>query len=216
MTWFVQSISRSIGKKLLVALTGLSLCGFLSVHLVGNLLIFAGPETFNDYAKKLEDSFLLVPAEVGLVLLFGAHMVMALWVTVENWRARPERYVSKAREGGRSLGSGTMWITGPLIFAFLIVHLINFRFADRGEGTLYDLVISLFRSLPYVVFYVVSMLVAAFHVSHGFQSVFRSLGLVHPRFTPIVSRLGWAFAGIVACGYGAIAIWIHFFMESGA
>lgn len=209
MSWLMQSMSRSVGKKLLVALTGLALSGFLGAHLAGNLLLFAGPDAFNGYARRLEDSFLLVPAEIGLALVFGAHLVMALRVRLENRRARAARYVAKAREGGRTLGSATMGITGPIILAFLIVHLINFRLADRGDGTLYDLVVGLFQSLPYVVFYVVCMLVAALHVSHGLQSAFRSLGLVHPRFTPLITWAGWAFAGVVALGYSAIAVWIH-------
>jgi len=213
MSWLYRTFTRSIGKKQLVALTGLGLCSFLLVHLAGNLLIYAGPDAFNGYAKKLEDSVILVPAEVGLAVMFLAHMVLALWVTVENWRARPVPYHGKKRwEGGKTIGSATMWITGPTIFVFLIVHLLNFRLADRGDGTLYDLVVATFDSLPYTFGYVAAMLVVALHVSHGFQSGFRTFGLVHPKYIGAIMWLGWAFAVAVAVGYSSIPAWIHIFL----
>jgi succinate dehydrogenase / fumarate reductase cytochrome b subunit len=211
MSWLVQTVWRSIGKKQLVAVTGLGLCAFLAVHLAGNLLIYLGPTAFNDYAKHLEEFPLLLPIELALALVFGVHAAVALTVTVENRIARPVGYSVRRWEGGRTPGSATMWITGPLTLLFLIVHLINFRFAARESQTLYDMVVALFGSAPYVLFYVASMLIAALHVSHGFQSAFRSLGLTHPRYQAGVVALGWAFAAVVAVGFSSIPVWMLLF-----
>lgn len=210
MSWFVATLTRSIGKKLCVALTGLALCGFLVAHLAGNLLLYVGPEAFNHYAEALTKNPLLPVAEIGLLSIFVVHMVLALYSTWENWRARPEPYRGKRAEGGRTIGSSTMWITGPLILIFLVVHLLDFRLAEGGGKTLHALVVEHFRSLPNVLAYAAAMLLVGIHVSHGFQSLFRSLGLVHPKYTPFVTRLGWAFAIVVVVGFGSIPFWIYF------
>src|SRR5262245_10474866 len=157
MTWLFSTFKRSIGKKQLMALTGLGLYLFLIVHLAGNLLVFAGPESFNGYARRLEENPLLIPAEVALLALFVAHVLLALAVTIENRLARPDRYVMKRREGGKTLGSSTMVLTGCLIFVFLVLHLIHFKFASREGTTLYHLVVNTFHQPGYVAWYVFAM-----------------------------------------------------------
>jgi len=216
MGWIVQTVTRSIGKKQCVALTGIALCLFLVAHLLGNLLFYSGPEAFNGYAKALANSHILPFAEFGLFLVFLTHIILALYATLENWRARPVGYTWKRWEGGKTIGSSTMWITGPIILVFVIIHLANFRLSQPEGVTLFDLVMGTFRSLPYAVGYTVAMLVVGLHVSHGFQSVFRSLGLVHPKYMPVVARLGWFFAIAVIVGFSSIPLWIHFLMETSA
>jgi len=205
----LQAVRSSIGRKVLVALTGLALSGFLALHLAGNLLIYSGPETFNGYAEKLEESGLLLPAEVLLFLTFASHITFAIWVTVENWKARRVRYALKRWEGGKTFASSTMWISGPLTLVFLVVHLSNFRFAETGN--LHALVVSTLQSWPYAAWYIFSMAVVATHVSHGFQSAFRTLGLTHPTYAALVVWLGRMFALAVVIGYSSIPVWISLF-----
>jgi succinate dehydrogenase / fumarate reductase cytochrome b subunit len=211
MTWLFSTFRRSIGKKQLMALTGLGLYAFLIVHLAGNLLIFAGAESFNGYARSLEENPLLIPAEAVLFLVFLAHIVLACVVTIENRRARPVRYVLKRREGGKTLASSTMFLSGALILVFLVLHLAHFKFASREGTTLYHLVVNTFHRPGYVAWYAVAMVVLGFHLYHGFQSAFRTLGLVHPRYTPAVVALSRGLAVVIAAGYIAIPLWIYFF-----
>lgn len=209
MTWFLKRASSSVGKKQLMAVTGLCLCLFLVVHILGNLLLFSGPEKFNGYARFLEESPLLYPAEVGLALLFAVHIALGVRVTLENWRARPARYVVQASEGTRTLASRTMWLSGGVTFVFLVLHLVHFKLADRTGTTLYHIVVDAFQSLPYVAGYVVAVCVLGLHVGHGLQSAFRSLGFVHPRTTPLVTWASRLFGVAVAVGYSSLPLWAY-------
>lgn len=209
MTWFLEALSRSLGKKQCVAVTGLALCAFLVVHLAGNLLLFAGKDAFNSYAAALEHLALLPAAEIGLLLTFAVHIAFAARVTLDNFKARPVRYAVKRWEGGRTWGSATMWLSGPIVLAFLIVHLLQFRFADRGDRTLYDMVAAAFQSLPYVAWYAFAAWVLALHVSHGFQSAIRTLGMAHPKYTPAAIWASRLFALLVGVGYSTIPIWMY-------
>ena len=209
MSWLSRVFTRSVGKKQCVAVTGIFLCLFLVAHLIGNLLLYAGAEAFDAYARTLEESPLLPFAELGLLALFAAHMALTVWVTVENWRARPVRYRGKRWEGGKTLGSASMWITGPLILAFLVLHLIDFRLADRQGMDLSEMVFVKYLAFPYMFVYVAAMLVVALHVSHGFQSAFRSLGLVHPRYLPLIQWASWVLAVVAAVGFASIPLWIY-------
>jgi succinate dehydrogenase / fumarate reductase cytochrome b subunit len=211
MTWFYRAFSTSIGKKQLMAVTGLALTLFLAVHLAGNLLIFLGPEAFNGYARALEESPLLIPAEIGLFLVFAVHVLLAATVTVQNREARPVRYARKKREGGKTVASSTMLLSGSFILVFIVIHLINFKFAAREGTTLYHLVLDKFQSLPYVYGYIAAMFVLGVHIGHGFQSAFRTLGLVHPKYTPLVTWAGKALMVAFFVGYSSIPAWAYAF-----
>jgi len=211
MTWIFRAFSRSLGKKQLMALTGLALTAFLVAHLAGNLLVFLGPDAFNGYSASLEHNPLLIPAEIVLLLLYVAHVLLAIVVTIENRKARPERYVMKRREGGKTLASSTMLYSGLIIFVFVVLHLITFKFADREGTTLYDIEVRVFQSLPYVIWYVFAVSVVGLHVSHGFQSSFRTLGLGHPKYLRLVDKTSRILGVALAVGYALIPIWIHLF-----
>lgn len=205
-------VRSSVGKKLLVAATGLGLCGFLVAHLWGNLLLYVGPEAFNNYAAFLEQSSLLIPAEIALAAMFFVHMGFALTATYQNWRARPERYARAESKGAATVASSTMFITGSLVFAFLIMHLINFKFAARDPvtpdgGGLYGVVVTHFESFFAVALYVMAMGLIGLHVSHGLQSALRTVGLAHDRYTPAIEKASVAFGAIIALGFLSIPIW---------
>jgi succinate dehydrogenase / fumarate reductase cytochrome b subunit len=210
----------SIGKKLVVGLSGLALCGFLVVHLAGNLLIFQKDGVaFNNYAKTLTSNPLIIPMELGLTALFLAHIAMAIRITRENRIARPVRYEFEASQGGRTVASSTMIYTGLFVLLFLIVHLADFRFGpkhaiDAATGKevmkLHELVMADFGNALRSLFYAVASCIVGVHVSHGLQSAFRTLGLVHPRYTPWVDKLSALFGGVMAIGFGSIPLWAFF------
>jgi len=199
--------SSSIGRKAVVAVAGLLLCGFLVTHLAGNLLLFVSEGSFNNYAKTLETNPLLPLAELGLAALFLAHIAVAVKLRWENRQARPARYEEVKSKGGRSVGSRTMSLTALLVFAFIIVHIRTFKFGPHEESGLYRLVMDSFRNPLYSGFYVAAMIALMLHLSHGIQSGFQTLGLNHPRYTPLIRKAGMGFAFLVCAGFALIPIW---------
>ena len=209
MSLLLKRATKSIGKKQLMALTGLGLCVFLAVHLAGNLLVFKGPEAFNGYARSLEANVLLLPAEIALALTFVLHVALAIRVTLDNRAARPVRYVVKVSEGTSTIASRTMFLSGSLTLVFIVLHLIHFKFAGAERQDLHRLVLTTFHSLPYVVWYVFAVCVLGMHVGHGFQSAFRTLGVMHPNWTPLIRWTSRVFGVVVAAGYASIPIWCY-------
>jgi succinate dehydrogenase / fumarate reductase cytochrome b subunit len=182
MNWLTGTLGTSIGKKVMMALTGLAFCGFLLAHLAGNLTLYGGREAFNGYAHHLHSlGPLLTVAELGLLALALVHVATGLLLFWQNFRARPERYAVDARAGGRTIGSATMPYTGVLILLFVIFHLANFSFVDKTNTTIFDIVSGAFANPVYVGIYIVAMVVVALHVSHGFWSLFQTLGWNHPQ-----------------------------------
>lgn len=204
-----RRLSSPIGKKVQVAAAGLLLCGFLVAHLAGNLLLYVGAPAFNEYAEKLEHLPILPLAELGLLALFLLHVVTAVWVRYENHAARPVRYAESEGAGGSTIGSSTMIFSGLLLLVFIVVHVKTFRFTEHA-GSLYDHVMDWFSNRLYAGFYVAAMGALLLHLSHGFQSAFRTFGLEHPRYTPWLVRLGWLFALAMGAGFASIPIWAGF------
>ena len=201
--------NSSLGQKFLVGGAGLMLCGFLLMHLAGNLFLFVGEGAFNHYAETLEQNPLLPIAEIGLAALFILHIITALYLKVKNRQARPVAYETAASKGGRTPGSRSMALSGTLVLAFLIVHLKTFKFGEDPEG-LFRLVMAWFKNPYYAGFYVLAMGGLALHLSHGVQSAFNTLGISHPRYTPLIKAAGVAFAVLVCGGFAVIPLWACF------
>lgn len=209
MSGFIKTLFSSIAKKQIMALTGLSFCAFLAIHLFGNLTIYRGEQSFNSYSDRLHSLGLLINAvEIGLLVLAVVHILLAALLYVENWRARPVRYVMKKNAGGRTISSTLMPYTGLYLLIFVIIHLLTFHFADRGDRGIFHLVERVFSSPGYVIFYVFSMIVAAFHVKHGFWSAFQTLGANHPKYMPLIRAVSLIFSFCVGAGFGFIPIYI--------
>ncbi len=208
----VMLLESSIGKKIMVALAGLFLSFFLLVHLAGNLFMFSGAGAFNHYASALAHNELLPVAEIGLVVLFLVHIALATRAWFINRAARPVGYQVYAGKGGRTAGSRSMAVTGALVLVFLLVHLKTFRFAPAAvrEADLFALVVRRFRSPWYSAFYVLALGGLGLHLSHGVQSAFQTLGLNHPRYTPLIKKLGLAFAVLIALGFMSMPIYFGF------
>ncbi|MBI4386239.1 MAG: succinate dehydrogenase cytochrome b subunit [Elusimicrobia bacterium] len=213
MNSLLRFLSSSIGKKVQMALTGLLLCGFLVVHLAGNLFLYKDAETFNHYARALEGNLLLPAAEIGLAALFVLHIITALRATWENRRARPVAYEASRPAGGSTFSSRMMVFSALVLFAFLVVHLKTFRFPAEKPEDIYRLVMAAFSNKFYASFYVLAMGALALHLNHGFQSGFQTLGVSHPRYTPWIRGFGCAFAWIVALGFASIAFWAGFLIR---
>jgi succinate dehydrogenase / fumarate reductase cytochrome b subunit len=210
MNWVFNTLMSAIGKKLMMAATGLAFCGFLVVHLIGNLMLYGGKDLFNSYAEHLHSLGPLVTVfELGLLSLAIVHVLTGLTLFYENWRARPVKYRVNKWAGGRTIGSATMPYTGIFLLAFVTFHLINFHFVDKADRTIFEIVASAFSQPWYVAVYVLAMIVAAIHVSHGFWSAFQTVGASHPKYMPLVRSVGLLFSLIVGIGFGAIPIYVY-------
>jgi len=209
MNWIKQTLWSSIGKKLMMALTGLAFIVFLMAHLAGNLTIYGGGEAFNAYADKLHSlGPLLTAFELGLMLFAGIHIITGLVLFFQNLQARPDGYAHYESSGGRTLSSRTMPYTGLIILGFVLFHLINFSFVDKADRTIFQIVSSAFANPLYVIIYIVVMMIVALHVRHGFWSAFQTLGGNHPKYMPAIMMLSIAVGLIVAVGFGLLPIYI--------
>ncbi len=217
-----NSLFSTVATKVLIALTGLSMVGFLCTHLAGNLLLYFGPATFNAYSHFLISNPLVVPAEIGLLALLIIHVLETVTTWWTNRGARSVAYQNKHWAGGssrKSLASTTMIWTGSVTFVFIAVHVATFKYGPwyltdiHGvEGRdLYRLVLQAFKQPLWVAIYVPCMALIGFHVWHGFASAFESLGLSHPKVTPRILAIGKVLAVIIGGGFLSIPIFMFFF-----
>jgi succinate dehydrogenase / fumarate reductase cytochrome b subunit len=212
--------SSSVGSKYLIALSGLSLVGFLILHLAGNLLVYVSPDTFNEYSDKLIRNPLLIPAELGLLALFLLHVFKTLRLWLGSRDARPIGYARKKWAGHtsrKSVASTTMILSGSFLFVFVLLHLVTFKYGPHYASSvhpdtrdLYRLVDEVFRRPGYVAFYVVAMVIIGFHLWHGVSSAFQSLGVARPGVASTIRAAGWTLAIIIAGGFLSIPLWIYF------
>jgi len=204
MGWIGSLYRSSVGKKSIMAASGLLLSLFLLTHLIGNSVSFLGREAFNAYAAKLHSvGNLIYIFETGLLTLFLIHIITGVILYLENLQARPSRYSVNSSEGGRSWGSRTMPYTGAIIFVFIIVHLLNFHFTDKSVPVA-DLVRELLSRPPLAFFYIVSLLAVALHLSHGAWSLFQSMGFNHDKYNRLLLKGALVFSILV----GAVFILI--------
>lgn len=209
MHWLKQTLWSSIGKKLMMAITGLAFCAFLTGHLAGNLTIYAGKAAFNSYAAHLHSlGPLITVMELGLAFFALIHIITGLTLFYQNTVARGVRYVVNKRGGGRTIGSATMPYTGVLLLVFVVLHLKNFHFVDKSQTTIANIVAQTFENPLWVIIYVLAMIVAAVHVSHGFWSAFQTIGANHRKYMPVIMTLSIIFSLIVGIGFGLLPIFV--------
>ncbi len=218
--------TSSIGKKLMMSLAGLFLIVFLAVHLAINLtLVFASTrQVFNISANFMGTNIVIRAMEMILFLGFLLHMIFGTYIQIQNWMARPHRYV-KENYAQTSFFSKFMIHTAAIITVFLVIHLIDFYFKAKimkevplvvYDGKEYHdlgiLVIEKFQHAGYVIFNIACFLFLGFHLIHGFQSAFQSLGLNHHRYTPLIKALGIIYTVVVTGGFIFIPVYIYFWM----
>ena len=219
MRWFLDFLSSSIGRKLLMSLTGLFLISFLVAHLVGNLqLIFADPEAFNHYAQFMGHNPIIQTIAKGLYFFIILHTIVGLRLWSKNKKAKGQKYVAST-SANASWASKNMALLGTLILAFLFIHMGDFwwklKFVDIPMATYDDgvsikdaylIVAETFSKIGFVIAYVIGMIILAFHLWHGFASAFQTLGINHKKYTPIIEFLGKAFSIIVPVAFAIIPI----------
>ncbi len=216
-------LTTSIGKKLLMSLAGIFLLTFLLVHLGINLLviIFDDPMVYNKAAHFMGTNVLI---KIFEIVLFGGlllHMIYALILQVQNWIARPKRY-NKANYSNTSFFSKFMIHTAVIIMVFLVIHFIDFYFkAKFGHAaeihidgvTYHDFAAEIedkFKMLPFVIFYIAAFVFLGFHLIHGFQSAFKTLGLENKKYTPVIQFLAALYTVIIVGGYSIMPLLIYF------
>ena len=203
----IGSLYRSsVGKKSIMAASGLLLTLFILTHLLGNSVSFLGREAFNSYAERLHSLGVLIYFfELGLLTLFLIHILTGFILYFENLGARPSRYSVDTSEGGRSWGSRTMPYTGAIILVFIIVHLMNFHFTDKSV-LIADLVRELLSRPGLAFFYIFSLVALALHLSHGFWSLFQSIGFNHEKYNQLLLKGALAFSILVGIVFTLIPV----------
>ncbi|GIV44144.1 MAG: succinate dehydrogenase [Bacteroidia bacterium] len=210
-------LSTSIGRKIVMGITGLFLCTFLVAHLSGNLLLLKplfdpqdGGKAFNEYAEFMSKSPMVRIPEIIMFLGFIVHIGLAAKLTSQNKKARPQGYIFQGNDGKTSIFSKYMGVTGSIVLIFLLVHLYSFFVKHRiigTEETMYETVKTAFSNPIYVLFYVVAQILLAFHLNHGFQSGFQSLGLKkNPRWNQVINKVGLGFSILIPLGFAIIPI----------
>lgn len=255
MSWLTKTLSSSIGKKVLMAVTGLFLCSFLVIHLVGNLQLFKddGGYAFNTYTVFMTTNPLIQVVSKVLYFSILFHAIWGIYLEYQNKKARPVSYVSSKNQA--SFASRNMAILGTIIFVYIAVHLADFWYEykwghlpyvtytqelstgeittieqlpsdytqqvkqlevlNESQGTKNITVKNLyleaevaFKKPLLVIFYVLSMAVLGFHLMHGFQSGFQTLGLNHPKYNPLIKKVGiWIFAVLIPLAFAAIPVY---------
>ena len=200
----------TIGKKAVMALTGLVLFGFLIAHMLGNLQIFLGPAVMNHYAETLHGN----PAvlwTVRTVLLIS--VVLHIWSSVQlsliKKEARPIAYV-KYKPVQSSWASRTMMLSGPIIAAFVVFHLLHLTTGTVHSHFVplhaYENLVNGFLVVPFALMYIAAMVFIGFHLSHGAWSMFQSVGFSHPRYTPVIRRLAAVVAWVLIAGFISVPV----------
>ena len=209
MNWFFRTLSTSVGKKQLMAVTGFLFLLFLATHLLGNLSIYGGPTAFVSYGEHLHAlGNLLVAAEVMMVVALIIHVTTAVVLFFENRAARPVRYHMDKSGGGRTFSSQTMPYTGLLVLGFIGVHMATFshHIVNQTTRNIFQIALDVFSQPAYLVIFLVSMVILGFHVRHGLWSAFQTVGANHPKYMPFIQKLSLVFAFIVALGFGSLPI----------
>lgn len=224
-----KALTSSLGRKYLMSVSGLAMVGFVITHLLGNLQLYGDGEAFNAYALALHElGPLLWVAELGLLGILVLHVGMALWLQVHNRKAAGiVRYDKSVQTKGGpsyfSIFSRGMIVTGGVLFVFLVVHIMHFKYGlfspeeiaqkttmiDGTEATdLYARVVDAFQSPAWVLFYVGCMLFLFGHLRHGFWSAFQSLGALNWRLEKPATIIALATAAVLAIGFLGIPIYI--------
>lgn len=218
MGWFLEGLNSSVGKKFIMAVTGICLIFFLVIHLINNLTLYGGPDLFDTVVLNLDSIKPLVRvAEVILLVVFVLHIVYGTYLWYENKKARPVKYKINASSKNSNIYSRTTFVTGSIIFIFLVIHLRTFWFAFNFGNPLTDLhhyfqfTADTFQNPIYSFFYIIAMVLLGYHLNHGFQSAFQTFGWNNKKYFSFIQKLGTIYALIMAIGFASIPIYFLFF-----
>jgi succinate dehydrogenase / fumarate reductase, cytochrome b subunit len=231
MNWFTSSVSSSVGKKVVMTLTGLFLCSFLTIHLIGNLQLLKsdGGRAFNIYADFMAHNPVIQFISKGNFIIILTHVIISIFLTQQNKAARPIGYQVTSGNVSSKWNSRNMGILGTIVLVFIAVHLYHFYAAvhyginvvptftylnDFGQSVvisdLYQLVMMAFKVEWIVIFYVFSMIAMGYHLGHGFASAFQTLGVNHVKYNGLIRIVGYGFSILIPAAYAAIPLIIFF------
>lgn len=226
MSWILKFFTSSIGQKVIMSLTGLFLISFLFVHLIGNLQLLAGDngEAFNIYSDFMSNNPLIQGISKGLYLFIVLHAIQGFMMAWKNKKAKTSKYAGGKASG--SWASKNMALLGTLVLAFMLIHMGDFWYKIKFDSSsiaavkyagmdheiknVYAKVLETFKNPLFVVAYLVGLLALAFHLGHGFQSAFQTLGLRHKKYTPAINFLGLAFAILIPLGFAILPLFMYF------
>ena len=188
--WFISFVKSSIGKKILMASSGLLLLLFLAIHAFGNAAIYMGSKYFQIYADALHSFPVLVLIfGLGLLAVFAVHICIGLYLFIEVRQTKASRYEVETRVVENTFASTTMPYTGLIILLFLIIHVFGFNFAAPAEIPISVTVKERLSHFFYSLFYLFSFVALAVHLYHGFWSMLQTFGLNHPRYNDLIAKL---------------------------
>lgn len=227
-------IKSSLVKKYWMALTGLFLCTFLLGHLAGNLQLLMefgndARDQFNNYAYFMTHNILIKVLSYVTYASILFHAIDGLMLALQNRKARPVKYAHNDPSANSSWASRNMAMLGTLVLAFIIMHMAQFWAVMHWGATekymldgvevkdLYSIVIAFYAQEAYGLIwcfvYLIGLAALSYHLQHGFQSAFQSLGLRHPKYTPMIKKTGFGFAIVITLLFALIPFWIHFYLD---
>jgi succinate dehydrogenase / fumarate reductase, cytochrome b subunit len=200
----------TIGKKAIMAVTGLILAGFLIAHMLGNLQIFLGPDVMNHYAETLHGNpALLWTVRTILLISIVLHIWASIQLSAVKRQARPIPY-TKYQPIHSSWASRTMMVSGPIIAGFAVFHLLHLTTGTIHPDFIplhaYENLVTGFSVIPMALIYIAVMIFIGFHLSHGVWSMFQSMGFSHPRYTPLIRRAAAVIAWVLIAGFIAVPL----------
>ena len=224
MKWFLDALTSSIGRKVIMSLTGLFLILFLVIHLAGNLQLLNDDrgESFNLYSNFMAHNPLIQFVSKGNFFFILLHAFVSYTLYIKNKRARPIGYKVSGGSANSSWSSRSMSLLGTLILIFLLIHLkgfwYEFKFGDQIQWTeidgvamhnAYIWVADAYANPLISAFYIISMIVLGFHLWHGFSSAFQSLGLNHVKYNGLINVIGRIYAVAIPALYAIIPILLY-------
>lgn len=228
MSWFTNFLASSIGRKLIMSLTGLFLITFLIVHLAGNLQLLKddGGEAFNIYAKFMTSNPLIKTISYGLYAMILLHAFLGISLWLKNMKAKGIKPSVGYKSDKVSWTSKNMAVLGILVFAFLCIHMGDFWFkmkfgevdmvtyGDMEVKDLYTKVVTSFSNWLIIAIYILGLLALGAHLWHGFESAFQTLGINHSKYTPLIKNVGKGLTVILTIGNLILPIYIKLFVAA--
>lgn len=231
----LQSIWRSsLGKKYIMALTGAGLFLFVTGHMVGNLQFFLPPEAINRYGHFLKSTpEILWPARIGLLAMVALHIASAVTLSAKNKAARPQPYAGRTKDLGASVASRTMLMSGLIVLAFIVYHLLHFTAVvdsingagfdfdqlyepNSGHPDIYAMIVCGFSVWYVALFYLVAVGLLCVHLGHGLAAMFQSLGLKDHVWGPRIAAFAKAASLAIFLGYASIPVSVLVFQHGKA
>lgn len=215
MKWLTEFLISSIGRKLIMGLTGLFLVFFLAIHLFGNtnLLHNDGGEAFTKYVQFMKVNLIIKISAYMLYIFIVLHAIQGTLLWINNRKSKGKTY-AVSTNANAGFAAKNMFYLGLLIFAFLVFHMGDFwlkmKTGSLDEFTLYSGVVATFKIPAYLVIYEIGIIALFFHLNHGFHSAFQTLGLNHSKYTPLIKGFGWIYSIGVSLGYFIIPLYVYF------